>query len=90
MSTSSNPLDALASPTPVSEAEEIPAEPGRNTRAIAPVLIQEQFLNEVKTKAFLNTANSVPVVECDEDVQLSEPSQESNFKPQGKLYISVH
>ncbi len=91
MSTSSNPLDALASPTPVSEAEEILAEPGRNTSVIAPVLMfqeRAQFpdtINEVKTKDFVKTANIVPGVE---DVQLSvpipQPSQES-LKPQGKL-----
>ncbi len=99
MSTSSNPLDALASPTPVSEAEEILAEPGRDTSVIAPVLMfqeRAQFpdtINEVKTKDFVKTANIVQVVEGVEDVQLSvdlpipQPSQESNFKPQaqGKL-----
>ncbi len=48
MSTSSNPLDALASPTPVSEAEETLAEPGRNT------MFQEraQFPDTIKDKAF--------------------------------------
>lgn len=76
------PLDEFASPTPASEV--LPY-PDREV-GIALVFQKPQLsdTNEVKTKEFLKTANTVPGVE---DIQLSppllQPSQVSI--PQGNL-----
>ncbi len=94
MSTSPNLLDALASPTPVSESE-FPPEPDKayTVRTSAGTIAPDPvFHQQDTTKEFTTTAGNDLVVE---DVHLSLPipqsSQESN--PQGnkaRHYFLLH